>query len=123
MLAAIHNPVTAILLCTAFHATNIGAGAGFGHGERIKFLTFNRRDQVLLALLFGAGLQNAGGTAEEYRQPVGGTAKFTFQQGEVKMAKTTTAKFLGDIGGEVARLDTFVPNFMTDFRRSFPVQN
>jgi hypothetical protein len=31
------------------------------------------------------------------------------------MAKTTTAKFLRDIGGEVARFDTFVPNFMTDF--------
>ena len=44
-----------------------------------------------------------------------GPGDFEIQQGEVKMAKTTTAKFLRDIGGKVARFDTFVPNFMADF--------
>jgi hypothetical protein len=49
-------------------------------------------------------MQNSRGASEENRERVRGAAQFAFQQGEVEVAETAAAKFLGNVGGEVARL-------------------
>ena len=58
MLGAVEHPVAAILDGRRLHAAQVGAGAGLGHGQAIRLLAADAREQIFLALLGRAGEQD-----------------------------------------------------------------
>jgi hypothetical protein len=116
MLCAVQQPVAAHAAGAAFHAAHVGAGAGFGHGQRIHFFAAYGGQQIALFLLVVGGAEDVGGTAPEYAERHAGAAEFAFQQREGGVVQAAAAVFGGDVGGVEAQGQDLATDFFAKLR-------
>ena len=117
MLGAIDDEIIALLFGKAFHATDVRANAGFGHGEAIHHFSLYGGEEIFFALFADAGHKDVGGPCDAIpMERVIGAAQLFFIENPSQRVEAGTARFDRHVGGVEAGGNGLGLDFLTQRR-------
>src|SRR5262245_48468815 len=117
MLAAVDDVVVAVLAGAGLDAHGVGAGVGLGEGESLLALALHRRDQIHVALVADAGVEDLRGAADPADQAVGRLAELAVHEGGRQKIEPAAAGLGRHVGGVEPLLQRALLDLLAEIER------